>query len=81
MGNVVKVEHRVQGRCPSCGLETLFLEYDGGINRPGRVRCSLIGCRAPDMANTLLERTELIAMVAHGKYGDASVKAKKALGI
>lgn len=80
MHNTVKVETRVQGRCPSCGLETLYVEPDG-LNRPGKVRCSLIGCIGKDQATLLLERSELVALVAHGGYGSASIKIRQALGL
>lgn len=39
---------KVRGKCPSCGLETLFL------GEGGYVTCSLIGCRRPDAATELL---------------------------
>lgn len=38
----------VQGRCPSCHAESLFL----GSN--GYVTCSVIGCKAPGAATDLL---------------------------
>ncbi len=41
---------RVQGRCPRCGLSSLFL--GGG----GYVTCSSLECRDPIAATTLLER-------------------------
>lgn len=80
MPNTVKVEARVQGRCPSCGLETLYVE-PGGYASPGRICCSLIGCVGKEQASLLLERSELVALVAHGGYGDASEKIKQALGL
>lgn len=41
----------VQGRCPSCGKESLFL------GSGGYVTCARIDCPEPDAASTLLEQT------------------------
>lgn len=40
----------VQGYCPSCDGETLFLDSDG------RVTCWLIGCENPAAASELLAK-------------------------
>ena len=40
----------VKGRCPACGLASLFL------GEGGYVTCSVLECREPDAAATLLER-------------------------
>lgn len=40
--------HTVQGRCPSCHHQTLFL------GEGGHVTCSLIGCTNPTAADDLL---------------------------
>lgn len=40
----------VQGRCPACGTTGLFL------GSGGYVTCSLIECREPDAASTVLDR-------------------------
>lgn len=50
----------VQGRCPACGRESLFLG-DGGY-----VTCSRVDCTEPDAASTLLERDPTIAPTACG---------------
>lgn len=47
---------KVQGKCPSCGSESLFLA-DGGY-----VTCSIIGCDDPCAANDLLEGAAIAAM-------------------
>lgn len=39
---------RLQGRCPSCGSETLFRGSNGYIT------CSLLGCKNPAAAYDLL---------------------------
>lgn len=44
---------KVQGRCPACGCESLFL----GTN--GYVTCSVIGCRRPAAATDLLNGPDL----------------------
>ena len=46
-GNVDKFP-KVQGRCPSCGRESLFL------GSGGYVTCSIIGCADPDAAHDAL---------------------------
>jgi len=40
---------KVQGKCPSCGAESLFL------GSGGYVTCSVIGCKAPGAATDLLK--------------------------
>ncbi|MEV6081809.1 DUF6085 family protein [Streptomyces sp. NPDC052069] len=41
----------VQGHCPACHSESLFL------GSSGYVTCARIDCPEPDAASTLLERT------------------------
>lgn len=52
----------VQGHCPACGLETLF------VGAGGYLTCSYVDCPLPDAASRLLERVEtahIVQLTAH----------------
>lgn len=54
---------KVRGRCPACDSESLVL------GAGGHVTCSLIGCRAPLLANTLIHEHRLDTPCC-GQFGD-----------
>lgn len=67
---------KVQGRCPACGRDSLFL------GSGGYVTCSIIGCSKPDAATDVLSRIPAPHVESngpeHGHTFEVSVRSRGA---
>lgn len=60
---------RVQGFCPACGKESLFL------GEGGYVTCSVLGCPVPDAATRVLDDAALREVLVEAGAQDRKVAA------